>query len=617
MTAAGLELVLRGPSDKTVFRNHPTEWTGYIDPLPACDLGAPFDVPRPSVSDIKKAWPKFLSDWAASEAAKTAWKHRAGLVGMSESEAVDLIAPSSKRQAKAAANRGHGIHQLLETLLDGGELTGLDEVSPAYGYLPVLRALVADLTPDVVASEVVVFGPGWAGTFDAVWRVNGRLVLVDYKSRKLGKAATRYPEEGVQLGAYAAATYWIVEGPGGLARHAPLDLDAGMLLSIAPDGWRCYDVDLEQARAHWAVTVEFRATQLAATGMFGKPKGANVDVSAPEVDVAPSWDEGTDLLSAALEAPVVDLLAQPMVPAATVPAPVPSPQKVTPAKVDLFAEADLPAPFDDPSAPNPSPGVLLNPQPSTPTLDLLSTPPRTVKHDFTSRAATPGRRAWLTERIAALPANVRDDLAAIWPAVPTFKASAAHTDADLDLIAAAVDRVEADHRIPFGAPDPKADPMVDDGEEPAEPGLELVEGGEADPWQVGQLRAAIVQLPGDMRGVIEGWAAEANTAGTPISLSARRTAWRFAVVKAAVDLASIDPAVRRTVLELAANTDVAGTFGAALGRLTIAQASTVQALCAAVDTGALTVDGDAVVGPVLAEILGGGTLNPQPESSNP
>lgn len=299
--------ILRGPADKSAFRNDPTKWTGYVDPLPADDIATPDGTEHPSVSDYKKAWPKNLTDWAAREAAKTAWKFRGALVDMDEAEAVDLIAPSSNRQRDAAAKRGHTIHDLLEHRLFHPDRTLLLEADdPAHEYLDTIADIVAELAPVVVASEVIVFGAWtdaigtahhWAGTFDAVWLIDGEHVLVDYKSRKLGKAATRYPEEGVQLGGYSSATYWIVEDDDGQHRMAPLEMSRGLILSIAPDAWCTYDVDLDDARRHWLSTVQFKATQKSAPKMFGRAKKRKIESGGDAVHVDPApvtSTEGTE-----------------------------------------------------------------------------------------------------------------------------------------------------------------------------------------------------------------------------------------------------------------------------------------------------------------------------------
>ena len=114
-------------------------------------------------------------------------------------------------------------------------------------------------------------------------------------------------------------------------------------------------------------------------------------------------------------------------------------------------------------------------------------------------------------------------------------------------------------------------------------------------------------LPVEQRSLLESWAGEANDAGRSISLRSRRSAWRYAVVCAAVDLVTTidDLDVARTILGLALGDEVqpATTTGAALAALSIDAAAIVQRICAAVADGSLTVDGDAVVGAALASCL--------------
>jgi hypothetical protein len=294
--------IIRGPEDKSVFRNDPENWTGYVDPLPACDIATPTGETHVSMSTIKDSWPKFLKTWHTTEAAKTAWKFRSSLVDMTEAEAIDLIAPSSDRQRNAAADRGHSIHDLLEFYLHDGDDSGielLDDGDDAGQYVDTLRLIASDCQPEVVASEVVVFGVEdgypWAGTFDSIWKVTepllkalgpkttlqvGDLVIVDYKSRKPGKAANRWPEEGVQVGGYSTADYWVIEDGEGIRRRQPMTLNAGLIVSIAPEGYRLYEVDLMQARRHWTCTVQFHRTRQSAPEMFSRAVGRNVPKTA-------------------------------------------------------------------------------------------------------------------------------------------------------------------------------------------------------------------------------------------------------------------------------------------------------------------------------------------------
>ena len=231
--------------------------------------------------------------------------------------------------------------------------------------------------------------------------------------------------------------------------------------------------------------------------------------------------------------------------------------------------------------------------------------------------ADPELRAWIAGRITALPDAARNALAAAWPDVPTLKASDAHTEEQLDLIAAALDVVERDHAVPFGPDDPRkvaqradelaASPLLAERPARPEPPTPFDEGPDVDGGLVGTLRATIERLPVEQRSLLESWAGEANDAGRSISLRSRRSAWRYGVVCAAVDLVSTidDLDVARTILGLALGDEVqpATTTGAALAALSIDAAAIVQRICAAVADGSLTVDGDAVVGAALASCL--------------
>jgi len=415
--------VIRGPRDKTEFRDHPTDWKGYIDPLPACDIATPTDTKHPSVSTYKKAWPKYLTDWASLEAAKSAWKYRTALVDMTEAEAVDLIAPASNRVRDAAAGRGHSIHDLLEHHLNGDLADGillLDVDDPAHEYIAAVESIIATFNPVVLASEVVVFGEWtdpdgvthrWAGTFDAVWDIDGENVLVDYKSRKLGKAATRYPEDGAQLGGYGSATYWVVEGADGLCRMAPLQIDRMMLLSIAPDAVGQYMVDPQQAIAAWRHTLMFSHAQSAAPGMFARVKKHGVEIAGGG---STSPTQGT----------------------------------VVEREVGSVEDTHQPAsPPDTPVEPTPgAPGQAGGGEPS-------SHPPSADLHA--------ARTGWVIAKATELSITLgKQAVAAVWPqgvAPPGHVASGAATwtDGDIDLIALALRTLEAKHEHPFGMEDPK------------------------------------------------------------------------------------------------------------------------------------------------------------------
>lgn len=310
--------IIHGPSaeEMTAFRNHPTEWTGYRDVLPMCDVNPEpeRDHDVPSVSTIKGVWPKFLTRWYAEEAAKLAWHHRDVLPTLSEAEALALIAPAAERSRDSAASRGHAVHETILSLLTGQPPSiyadiAMGEFSAAYE--PAIRLALDDLQPTPIAHEVVVFGDGFSGTFDWVWDIGGELVGVDAKSRKPGKATTRSEDEGAQCGAYfGRADYWIVQGHDDLVRMAPIKVARAMILSIAPDGYARYDIDLDTAGRTFDALREFHAATVFAKSMFARAKTHYLPKTPETTEVrrigsanpipkpaAETWapDEGADL----------------------------------------------------------------------------------------------------------------------------------------------------------------------------------------------------------------------------------------------------------------------------------------------------------------------------------
>ena len=573
--------MIRGPKDKSLFRNDPTNWTGYVDPLPACHIAEGGDREYPSVSSIKQAWPKNLTDWAAKEAAKSAWKHRNALVDMTEAEALDLIAPASDRQRDAAAGRGHTVHDLLEhhLQLDRGILL-LPDDDPARAYLDTVRTIVEREQPEVLASEVIVFGEWtddrglvhhWSGTFDAIWRVAEHNVLVDYKSRKLSKAATRYPEEGAQLGAYSAARYWIVEDDEhGMHRMLPLQIDAAMILSIAPDAYGKYLVeDIDHARRVWHSTLQFRHTQKSAPAMFAR-------VVKHTVEGGGAAGSATHGVATPPNTPAVEV----------------EPSATAPTTAGKPAGATSPAPAGDPS-------------PLTDSLDA-------VLHQ--------ARVAWVLNRIEAVKERGEDAtrrLGTAMPDGPTPKAvreGTPWTAVQLEAWNAHVTAVEAEFELPFSDEDPAvaaeraaeraateaarvAAPVAAPAAESA-PVTE--EGGPfADPDEVASIRAVLASMNDEpaQRGLVEhvfGWTRTGLDTGHPWSLSPKGQPTplrRWAICAAAiglldiVDLDAEDPdAAVRLALALVVGDDAlkpSVPVGQTLGTLTFDEA---QRVAAVVDT---------------------------------
>jgi hypothetical protein len=155
--------------------------------------------------------------------------------------------------------------------------------------------------------------------------------------------------------------------------------------------------------------------------------------------------------------------------------------------------------------------------------------------------------------------------------VPTFKQSDAHTDEQLDAIAAMIDNVDWTPK----KPDP----------EPEEPEPELPpaaqwqppdEGATLDDETVEAIRSTISTLDRVTLSQVNDWAAEAHAADRPFSLSREnaRTQRRFEIMRAAIALSPYEPDVQRAALGFVMGEEVQTTvtIGAALGSLTIDEA---------------------------------------------
>jgi hypothetical protein len=161
----------------------------YKDPLT--------DVLVPSVTNVIGTLSKgdVLSRWSAKMVAETAYRMRNALPEMEEHEAVTMLKQSPWARSKRAADRGTDIHGYLEARLNGWPV---EELSP--DALPYKAAADGwlDANPDlqVVATELTAFHPTYAGTMDLVCRIDGRLVIADFKTSK-----AIYDEAALQLAA--------------------------------------------------------------------------------------------------------------------------------------------------------------------------------------------------------------------------------------------------------------------------------------------------------------------------------------------------------------------------------------------------------------------------------
>jgi len=98
--------------------------------------------------------------------------------------------------SKEATDIGTNVHKLCEEGLTGNEI--LIEVTEVKNGYNAFNKFIEDTGFEILEREVVLSHPcGFAGTVDCIGRLNGKLIIVDYKTSKY-----IYPEYKMQLAAY-------------------------------------------------------------------------------------------------------------------------------------------------------------------------------------------------------------------------------------------------------------------------------------------------------------------------------------------------------------------------------------------------------------------------------
>lgn len=204
------------------------------------------------------------------------------------------------------------------------------------------------------------------------------------------------------------------------------------------------------------------------------------------------------------------------------------------------------------------------------------------------------KRDELLERVKAVKATSTkavEDLALFWPdQVPTFKGSPDHTDAELAAIERVLERIEANHSIPFLVPPYMAPTLAEEMPKPA-PVTQWIapdEGTTISDSEYDAIRHMAAEAP----EVLDQWHAEAMAAKRPFTLKGQRSTRRAEIITAAIETATYLYDERSTDLVDAALLAVAGidrqagmTVGAALGSLSITEARRLGELARAFGAG--------------------------------
>ncbi|WP_282203905.1 hypothetical protein [Kitasatospora fiedleri] len=206
----------------------------YVDP-------ADGEIKVPGVTSVLGMLPKgFLTYWAAKLVAETAVNDLPAVLGIAmrdQDAAIDYLKRAPSRFTARAADTGSDAHDLFERLARG-ERVG--RVHPdMQQYARHFDAFLQAQQPEFLHLEETVWSDvhSYAGSFDAIAKIDGETVILDWKTTRSGV----HEDVALQLKAYAKADRIILAATG---ESIPVPtLDAAAVLHVRPEGAKLVPVD--------------------------------------------------------------------------------------------------------------------------------------------------------------------------------------------------------------------------------------------------------------------------------------------------------------------------------------------------------------------------------------
>ncbi|MFI9123867.1 PD-(D/E)XK nuclease family protein [Streptomyces bikiniensis] len=199
----------------------------------------------PGVTSVVGMEPKpFLVFWAAKEAANAAvenWDVVSTLVERDPAGAVDYLKNAHRRKSKAASDLGSACHDLFERLARGETIHERHIHVDLKPYARHFREFLDEVQPEFLHLEETVWSDehAVAGSFDAIAKVDGDLVVLDWKTSK-----SVYESVALQLSAYRYADRIILAETG---ESIPMpELAGGAVLHVRPEGWSLVPVKCDR-----------------------------------------------------------------------------------------------------------------------------------------------------------------------------------------------------------------------------------------------------------------------------------------------------------------------------------------------------------------------------------
>jgi hypothetical protein len=154
-------------------------------------------------------------------------------------DSINWVKKLPYRPKTKAAKLGTLVHRAAEHYMLGKPQVLLPpEAEP---YMASFRQFIEDRKPELVVSEAPLFNKTrlYAGTLDAILKIEGEDILVDYKT---GVVAA---EVGLQLSAYRFAEYAYLKAPDGTLHDMP-EVERSFVLRLQPDGYEWLPVETSQ-----------------------------------------------------------------------------------------------------------------------------------------------------------------------------------------------------------------------------------------------------------------------------------------------------------------------------------------------------------------------------------
>lgn len=232
------------PKIETYYRNG-ARW--YSHPLAndfeqaATRDGAPYSPLAIGVTSVLSTLNKpALLAWSAKMAAAFAVEAKDSWENLPRTAAIELIQNASKRYAREAAEIGTHAHAVAESIgryAMGEAAPVISEADAPWAktYIRFLKEMKAK--PLHLEQTVWNHSLGYAGTFDGVYRLDGKTVMIDTKTGKSGI----YPETALQQVAYCNAE--VIVDPNGVETEMP-KIDAAFALWLRPEGYALHPLDV-------------------------------------------------------------------------------------------------------------------------------------------------------------------------------------------------------------------------------------------------------------------------------------------------------------------------------------------------------------------------------------